>query len=438
MTSTATRIGSLFAQPGSRFLAKSTLVSISAQVASVACSAVLGVFLARYLGAAGYGDFTYAYTLLLIAVIPAKLGLDTTAMKLIAAYEQQHDHARTHGLLSYTTRRTLMVGTTVGLVSLALVLSLKDSLHPHLYWSIFAAAVCVPALSLLQLLQYMLYGLRRYVLAMMPESILRPLLLILCVYAAGKLFEVSSAAHTMFLNVALTCILAGYAFVSVRKLLPKETFSTPPHYEIEAWKRTGGAMLMISGLNFILAQTDIVLLGIFAGTYESGLYAAASRIALLVLFFYTAVNSVAAPVIARSFAANDNESLCQLSSTCGRAILALTLLLAAGSILFGRSLLWLFGEAFVSAYPVLVILSVAQIAKALSGVGGFLLTMTKHESESARLSFAGAICNFVVALLVIPKFGAVGAAYSTLLATVVWSFGVILIVKKRLGIFCWS
>lgn len=437
MSLLSSSVKSRWTLPFDRLLAKNTVVSIAGQVSAVLCSALLGIFLARFLGAASYGDFTYAYTLLLIAVIPAKLGLDTTAMKVVASYDQARDLARMHGFLRYSVGQTLVVGCAISVGALGILLPLRDDIPISLFGTLIGASLCIPALSVLHVLQYIFYGLRRYGLGILPESIIRPLLLIFTTYAAIRFLGPLSAAWPMVLNFFLTTTLVLAAYAHVRRTVPAGTLSTSPEFERARWRQTGYSMLMISGLNLFLSQTDIVLLGYFAGTYEAGLYAAAARIALLCIFFYSAINSVAAPVIARAFTAGDSKELHRVASLGARYIVALTLLLSSLAICFGRQLLWLFGEPFVQAYPVLVILAVAQLFKSISGLGGFLLTMTAHEGISARLSLLAAISNIILAIAAIPKFGAVGAALSTLVATVVWSGAVILIVRKRVGINCW-
>jgi O-antigen/teichoic acid export membrane protein len=419
-----------------RTITKSTLLSMSGQVGSILAGALLSIFLARMLGPQGFGDFSYAYTLLLIAVIPAKLGLDTTAMKLTASYERTSDYRRLHGFFKYSIRRCFELGAFLALALAALLLSASERIDARLLPTLIAAACCIPALGILHILGYFLYGLRRYLLGQLPEAIARPLILTIVIAILISHGIPATATLAMILNTALTAALCVASFILVRRLLPQATFSVEPQYERETWSKTGNAMLMISGLNLVLAQTDIVLLGTLAGTYEAGLYSAAAKVAMLTLFFYTAINSIAAPIISRAFVANETAQLSRLSSLCARIIILSSAIVTVGAIAFGKYILSLFGPEFLAAYPVLVILSLAQMLKSVSGIGGFLLTMTSHEAASARLSLLAASVNLALAFIFIPRFGALGASMGTLFATFAWSLGVIIVVRRRIGINC--
>lgn len=413
-----------------RVFTKSTLSVMCGQMLAIAAGALLSIVLARVLGAQGYGDFAFTYTLLSIAVIPCKMGLDTTAMKLTAAYERTGDFARLHGLFRYATGRTVAISATVSIPILIALQYLGDELPASLHRTLVAGSFAIPILAALHILQYFLYGLRRYFLAQFPESIARPLILAIIVLLGTNTAGVVDASTVMQWNVGLTFAVSGFALVWVIYYLPRGTFSTAPTIDKAQWYRTGKAMLMISSLNFILSQTDMVLLGTLGSTYDAGLYSAAAKIAAVTGFFYVTVNSMAAPMISRAFAAGDRSELRRLASICTSVIVITTLILCLLAILFGRELLSLFGDDFIGAYGVLILLAVSQLFKSLSGIGGFLLTMTHLERLSARFSLLSAMLNFFIAVMLIPSYGAIGAAIGTLVATSSWSMAVILVVRK--------
>jgi O-antigen/teichoic acid export membrane protein len=53
------------------------------------------------------------------------------------------------------------------------------------------------------------------------------------------------------------------------------------------------------------------------------------------------------------------------------------------------------------------------------GLAGFLLTMTAHEREAAWIIGGTAVLNITLAIILTPRYGAVGTASATLIAVLV-------------------
>jgi O-antigen/teichoic acid export membrane protein len=100
----------------------------------------------------------------------------------------------------------------------------------------------------------------------------------------------------------------------------------------------------------------------------------------------------------------------------------------------GYWLLGLYGEAFVTAYPVLLLLSLSQLIAASVGMlVGYLLTMTDHQKVASKIIGATAILNLVLTLLLTPRFGIMGTASATLVATLARSVVLLIAVRRVLG-----
>jgi O-antigen/teichoic acid export membrane protein len=105
------------------------------------------------------------------------------------------------------------------------------------------------------------------------------------------------------------------------------------------------------------------------------------------------------------------------------------------TILAGRFLLGLFGPAYVSAYPVLLLLMGAQLVIALSGMlAGYLLTMTRHQDAAAWMIGGAALLNLILTLILTPRFGIIGTASATLLAALARSAALSVYIKRKMGL----
>lgn len=104
------------------------------------------------------------------------------------------------------------------------------------------------------------------------------------------------------------------------------------------------------------------------------------------------------------------------------------LALSLPMIAFGKQLLGLFGE-YQTAYPVLVLLTAAQLALVTFGLSGMLLLMVGRTGWSVITNGLLLLTNVALNLVLIPSLGGVGAAAATLTAVVA--------VKGVTGIVLW-
>ena len=82
----------------------------------------------------------------------------------------------------------------------------------------------------------------------------------------------------------------------------------------------------------------------------------------------------------------------------------------------------LYGNAFMTAVPVLIVLIWATTLSQLGTINGIWIASEGYNRLLKYTVWAGAIANFVFNFLLIPLLGIVGAAIGTLLAQVVVQF----------------
>jgi O-antigen/teichoic acid export membrane protein len=125
-------------------------------------------------------------------------------------------------------------------------------------------------------------------------------------------------------------------------------------------------------------------------------------------------------MIADLYARGNHVGLQSLIRAVSRANLAVAAPVVLVLIAFGRPLLSLYGSHFGAGYPVLVVLALSQLVIALAGsLAGYLLTMTKHQTEAAWIIGASALVNLVLTLVLTPRYGLIGTATATLTAATV-------------------
>jgi len=409
------------------------------RVASAAVVFVSQILLARWMGSFEYGAYVYVWTWLLLVGDIVHLGLPLTAQRQIPEYVQHNSLDLLRGYLIGSRWLTFGLATVAAIVGAALVHALEGSLDRHIVLPLYLACVALPFYAF----SFMLDGVARsydwIALALMPHSLLRPILilaLIAGVYAAG--IPLNATTTMLATAIAIWTTALGQLLVLNRRL-GKSVPAGAKSYDVKAWLATSLPMISVWGIYTALTTTDVLVLQQFRPADEVAHYFAASKTLTLVTFVYFAVAASAAHRFASYNVAGDRAGLASFVAVTIRWIfwpsLAATLLILA----LGKPMLWLFGPTFVDAYPVMFVLAVGLLARASVGPAERLLTMVGQQRVCA-LAYAGAFAiNLTGCLMLAKPYGGMGVAIATSAAFVVESALLYLIAKRRLGLhlFVW-
>lgn len=165
------------------------------------------------------------------------------------------------------------------------------------------------------------------------------------------------------------------------------------------------------------AITDRIILNGQLGTAAAGLYSVGAMVALIVEVAAQSVNRAYVPLSMAALKSGQPHDLEQLRAL-GALVVAGFCLLGAAIGSFGREIVWLLAApAFAGAAPVIPVLVFAGVA---SAVYYLLVNVLFFDFAAIRLlplgTISAAVLNVALALLLVPRFGLLGAASSTLLA----------------------
>ena len=90
-------------------------------------------------------------------------------------------------------------------------------------------------------------------------------------------------------------------------------------------------------------------------------------------------------------------------------------------IIFGDSILSLFGDEFKAGHHLLIILATGQLINALAGPAAYILGLTGAERTVAKTMTNGVILNIALNYTLIPFFGPTGAAIATTTSVAFWN-----------------
>jgi O-antigen/teichoic acid export membrane protein len=401
-------------------VARGTASTFGVKLLAMPCILLLQFGMVRLLRPEAYGEFMYAYTWY-VALLPfAALGLHEATVRFISEYRAREDGPAFHGFLSWSRGVTLAAGFLVAAVAMAVTLALRSRMTPTLFIALALAWIYVPLGTTGTLASMVLRGLERFVAAQAPPQIVQPLLAVglawLLVVGLGM---APTAVTGMLALLAAVVVFVGlstwFAWSRARTVLP-----TPQRQRrTTEWVNASAHFLGLAAVPLLL-RADVLLLGVFRGTFEAGVYATVVQLQLLTAFGFNTLMVVLAPAISRLHAQRDRAELQRglRLSLFGTGTIALGV--AAGLALFGSPVLRLFDPAFAVGYVPLMILVGGQLYHVFTGPVGRVLTMTGRHRPAFWLALGAALTNAASNVVLIPLMGLEGAALATAGSLVLW------------------
>lgn len=391
------------------------------RVAGAGLTFAFVALLARTLTAADFALVLLVINLALIGAVLVSVGCDVAMLRLGSKAWADDNKQRFKDHLQQG-RKTIAVSGILALSALLLLSvlwplgAIPDNPLLALFLGLAALAIALSALN-----RDSLRAAGRLGHALGGEMLVRNLcaLCVLAVCAALGLVSAYSALAAYGLGLCAALVWEQICLAQLRldqgdksgpSLLPIALGVWPGELALIVFLRIGGVM---------------VALGV--GLEEAALFLAAERLAALSTFPAIAVRTAFAPALAQAEPSQRQACAARVSAA----------LLAAGLIGFGAlaalgwPLLWLLGEGFLAAYPLLLVLLVGHFSWIVFGPAALTLNMMGAERTRSTITVAGALC-----LSLALTNAATAMQIATLFAAGAWAMNgaLWLVAKRRLGL----
>jgi O-antigen/teichoic acid export membrane protein len=402
------------------------------RVVSAAVIYLSQVLLARWMGTFEFGIYVYVWTWVLLFGGLFDLGLAQGAQRFIPEYIERKQPDLLRGFLSGS--RWLVAGVA----TIAAVLA-AGSVFLIAPWIDDLACICLPLYALRSVQDGIGRSFNWVGLSLLPPYILRPLLLLVFLgvpHAAGFRLEATGALLALVASLWVTTIAQAFLLNSkLRGAVP----SGPKSYEIRTWLATSLPIFMVEGFYLLLTYADIIMLEQIRGPHEVAIYYAAAKTLALVAFVNFSVSAAVAHRFSEYHVSGERERLADFLAQSIRWTFWPSLAATCVILALGQPFLHLFGPDFSSGYPIMFVLAFGLVARAAVGPVERLLNMLGQQKLCATVyGFAFAL-NVLFGLLLIPRYGGMGAAAGTAAALAIESVLLFYVTKRRLGlhVFIW-
>ena len=417
----------------SRTVARAASVNLLGMVAR-SSRILVTVFVTKVSGPAVFGLFTLALAVIDIVGRLALFGMDKSVLKFVP---EKKDESRDH------QHRTLSAAFAIAVALGVLLTVLLVVLAP---W-IAGRWLDEPGVAL---------PLRVVAASLLPMTLLT---LFLAATKALKIMSYDAFVTGMFLPASLLAMAVPilWADDDLLVLAWAYTGSTVAGLGVSAWffrrhfslgrafsapdRGSLGAMLRFStplGLHdfvqFLSTKLEIFILAVFVTPAELGVYALAAEMANVIRKFRQVFDPILIPLMSEAHDLADWVRLRAHVSRVVRWVLTLGALYVGMMALFPREILGLFGDEFVAGVTVLLLLCGSQLLN--TGTG--LLDMAMLASGRPRINLQNVtlilVTQTTLNLLLIPRYGLVGAGMAAVAAYALVSVVRLLQTVRMLGL----
>ena len=397
------------------------------------------ILLARWMGGFEFGVYVYVWTWLVLIGGLAPLGVAYSAQRFIPEYSASKDLERLRGFLAGSRFLSFSLGAAAAAVGLVLLLLVGGRIESYYFVPFLLALAGIPLFTLASAQDGIARSFNWINIAIIPGFVAQPLVILAIVAVCYALGMPASAVTAMAATVAAIWITVLLQSLLLQRRLSGEVIAGPRRYEIGQWFRTALPIFLVDGFYFLLTYTDILVLQLFVGPAEIGVYYAATKTLVLISFIYYAVSAAYAHRFSEAHFAGERERLESFIREAVRWTFWPSLAMAVVLLVAGRWILMLFGPGFADGYPLLFVLVLGLLARASVGPAERLLIMVGEQRVCAAIYATAFAVNLVLCILLVAWLGVIGAAISTAIALVVESTLLFVMARRRLGlnIFFW-
>lgn len=384
---------------------KNFLYNVSYQLLTIILPLITVPYVSNILGAEGIGNYAFTYANVQYFIIFGMVGITLYGNRQIAYVRDNKEKLKNTFYSIYILQAITTVSSLI--VYLIFVLAFSNGSYRYLYVvqgiNILAAIVDI---------SWLFMGLEQF-----KKTVVRNTIVKLASLVSIFVFVKSSDDTIIYTAIiALSSLIGNLTF----------WFYIPKIIGFKKIKISRLSLHLKSSLALFVPQIaiqiyvllDRTMLGMITDTIQVGYYENSQKIVKVVLTIATAIGTVMMPKIANTVASGDIKKVKYYVRNSFFFVSALSIPLMFGLMGVARELSpWFFTDKFIGIENLIVISSLIILAISWSNVLGMQLLVPLNKTKEFTVSVtSGAIINFIFNLILIRKFGALGACISTILA----------------------
>ena len=393
-----------------------------AEIGSKLATLVLVVVMARELGEAGFGVFTFGFAFATLVTALAGFGQDVVLIREVA-----RDRRRLHRYFFNTLVLKSALAVPALLVSSAAAFVLGVGAETRWVVLLLGLAVVSELLTMTCVAVFQAFERLVYMPIVLVTQRAGAAGLGIAALVAGAGVVAVSAVYAAAAGLAF---VLGLALVYRKIERPRLTVDPPFWWPL---MRVAAPIGLAGVLGTVLFRVDTAILAWFEPKQVVGHYGAAFRLFEATLFVSWSVGTAVYPVLSRLTRQTD-PPLASVVDRSLKLVIALTLPLAVVAAILGEPLVeLLYGSDFAEAGTALVLLAPAIAFYPVAHIAGTVLYARDRQLMMVAAYGIGAVANIAVNVILIAAFSLDGAAVATSLTWVLLAAALLALAVQTSG-----
>ncbi|RMA93317.1 flippase [Hydrogenothermus marinus] len=413
-------------------LLKGSSIAFVIKVLGLIAGYIFTLIITRGYGAEAMGIFALSFTVLQIASVVGRVGMDTALLRFVAEYSSQGKWDIVKDIYKKAIKLVIPISLILSILVFLLSPYIAEYIFhkPYLFKYFQIVSIGILPFVLLYIHTESIRGLKKIKEYMFLQQagifILSSIILGLITFFIYKNFlhirDISQIPLLVFIFsiiiISITAYFLWIKFIQKRQeqKIDKEKLSYAKILHVSI------PMLFSSSLALIMGWTDTIMLGMFRTEEEVGIYNVALRLATVTSITLMAINTIAAPKFAEFWGKKDIEGLSKVAQQSTKIVFWTSFPILIIFLIFPKQILDIFGEEFKAGALALIVLTIGQFVNAVAGSVGYILDMTGNQKFVQNIIFIGALLNIILNYLLIPIFGILGAAIASAISMIFWNF----------------
>ncbi len=416
-------------------ISRGVSASFGANLIDTLANSLLIVILARYLMTPEeYGLFFYALSIIGVVAIFGTLGLPSSAGRYVTEYgEVDRDQVRYVIRSSLWTLLLLSLG--VGLAVSAGSPLIADYLdEPGLAPVLVFGIGYIVFQSLRKLLVSVFQGLNRVDLSALVSALSAIVRFVFVIALVGLGFGAAGAFLGYIIGFAVATAVGGV--VLYRRFY--RTYDPSVARDSDLVRRLleySVPLTATRGATVLDKRVDTILVGALVNPVAVAYYTVGKQVAQVAVTPATSLGTTISPTVGEQKAGDNRERAARIYERSLEAVLILYIPAVAGLFLVADPLVrHVFGPDYVGGVIVVQIFSVYVLVNSISRITSDGLDFLGRARHRAIIKTTMAVANFGLNLLLIPEFGAAGAAVATVITHSGYVFTNVFIITLELPV----
>jgi O-antigen/teichoic acid export membrane protein len=387
-------------------------------------SNILGLFnqilFGRLLGPQDYGLFNLGISIISIFSLFAILGLGSGLSQYLPYNIIQNNNSKALGAIKFALKCSFCIGLLIASILFSLAPYIANTVfnEPKLEGTLRILCLAFPFYALFNVAQGVLVGIKKIKYKVYNEDIFTKLIqifLFIILWAIGYKYLAAFAAYT----VATIFCAIYYVYIINKKIIPslgrdhEERIARGELISL-SWP------LFLAGFTMIfMSNTDKILLGRYLEVNDIGIYTASLTIASLLYPIFSCFRIIFLPIMSEYSAVKDFQGINKIYSLSTKWIFFIMFPITLYFIIYSEIILSkIYGNQFISGGICLAILAIGFSMNSLTGMTGEILAAIKETKLNLVCELIGAFSNIGLNIILIPKFGIIGASIGTSISIV--------------------